>query len=546
MRVVSWAKEARARGPRSKDRAETHAGKTKLESAAAMRSRRRGVTFESDVSPFPVTVASLVHYDFRMETVAGSSGPGAMTMARLAPPSALLLLGCSSPSPAPPAEPSPTTIERAPIEASSAPATSAAPVSVEPVPHVGAEGAVYLAVRGTGLVRIGAGEPKVVYATTKGSADLVISPSGALFASFWEDGTIRVRNGKVEVLSKTTYHRISPRTDDDVFATPDPFGWSIDHYDGKRWKTVRRREDFRGKYEDNKLEGIAVTKDAVWVSTWNGLFRGAGSRWELIPLPPSQKPPGRLFSARDHVIGWFVGGDFEWDGSSWKRLAWPSDHALEVTSADGFAVSSVGSDTRAVRFGELGDTSPSTTRPTILPLIDSAAIDGSHRAWIVGGSSLVVVGPKGGVLAELAPGTIPGVRGRIERIAVEAGGPLELPAKVSPPLVKVRGVVQIFKSGKPLGSVLLRLCASSVRCEDGWHKETTTQADGSFLIEGVPPADLTLTVEMPRSHPDCQSPFTAGGLHGVDVARDCASAKDGVCDIGTISACQPFEMPPPR
>lgn len=413
---------------------------------------------------------------------------------------------------------------------------------------MGREGSVYLAVRGTGIVRLDAGGgAKVVHATPKESVDLVLSPGGALFASFWDEGTIRIRNGKVEAIAKTTYHRIAPRSDDDVFATPDPFRWSIDHYDGKQWKTLGKREDFRGRYDDNKLDGIAVTKDAVWISTWNGLFRGAGSRWEGVSLPPSEKAPARLFSARDHVIGWFQSGYLEWDGSSWTALSWPNDRAIDAVSGDGIAVGSVGADPRVIRIGELGERAPTfTTPPTRVPLIDSVAIDGSHRAWVVGGSTLVVVGPKGTVLTELGPGTVAGVTGRIDRVAVEEGGPLELPAQATPKLLKIRGMVQLYKTGKPLGGASVQLCASSVRCEDGWHRATTTRTDGSFVLDEAPPTELTLRVEVPAGLSECESPFTAGGLRGVDVARDCASAKDGLCDIGIVRACVPFEMPPRR
>ncbi len=412
----------------------------------------------------------------------------------------------------------------------------------------GSAGDVYLAVAKQGILRIEGDKAIIVYPTTAQIVDMALSPSGALFASFDEIGTIEIRGANARTISRTPYQKLGIRSDTDVWATPDAFGWAVHHYDGKTWTAVKKREDFKGYYDDNKLDGFVVTPDAVWISTWNGLFRSAGTAWDKIEPPGSEAPPWQMFAKEGKIVGWFSTGFLEWDGAHWSKLAWPGDHALAAVSPSGVAVGVAPEDKRRIRIGKLGAKDAMvTSAPTKSTWIVAAAIDDGGRAWIAGDYSFIVMSPMGKILAEFEPGMLAGVEGKIESVAVRSGGLARLPSKASPLQWEIRGVVRIYKSSAPLANARVCICAAHSRCASaGWKVSTTTAKDGSFELRDVPPGDLSIEVEVPAGIPDCESPFTDSLGKSISIARDCANSPGQRCDVKTIEACTPFEMPPPH
>jgi len=100
--------------------------------------------------------------------------------------------------------------------------------------------------------------------------------------------------------------------------------------------------------------------------------------------------------------------------------------------------------------------------------------------------------------------------------------------------------------------VLMCLCSArgrDGRCAGGTSValQATTQADGSFRFGGVPEGEMHILVRPPVGLSDCAAPFTVVG-HVFAPARDCVVRPDrpGVCDLGVLTQCLPFEMPPPR
>ena len=69
-----------------------------------------------------------------------------------------------------------------------------------------------------------------------------------------------------------------------------------------------------------------------------------------------------------------------------------------------------------------------------------------------------------------------------------------------------------------------------------------TGADGSFRFVGVPDGQMHLLVRPPEAVEDCHTPFTLVGKI-FTAGRDCPPGP-GPCDLGTITQCLPFEMPP--
>jgi hypothetical protein len=430
--------------------------------------------------------------------------------------------------------------------------TSAPTASDDETPPLppGAEGPLYLAVRGVGVVRLEGDGFVPIFPTQEQVVELAVGPGGSLFASYFEVGTVMIRDGKVTPISKKgVYSHFGFRADDDAFATPDAFEWSVDHFDGKKWTTLRRRGDFAGTFSDNKLNDLAVTSDAVWASSWNGLFRGADGAWSKTVASvdtQTDRPPYRLLAHGDRLIGQFDSGWFERTSTGWVKLAWPADQAMAAISRSGIAVGVTRDDRRVVSW-PLGSTAkPRTSDPTRAGRTQDVDVDDGGRVWIAGSFALSVVDARGKLVAEYEPGTLAGVTGTIERVAVARGGPARLPSKTDAPKWEIRGRVEIYRSSKPLASATVDLCASALGCKGAaWSTSATTGADGAFVLRGVPPGDLDLDVAVPPGLDDCKTPFTESPGRLVSIARDCAAAKDHVCDIGTVRVCLPFEMPPP-
>ncbi|HTJ80874.1 MAG TPA: carboxypeptidase-like regulatory domain-containing protein [Polyangiaceae bacterium] len=437
------------------------------------------------------------------------------------------------------------------VALSSAPTATASDDETPPPVAPGAEGPLYLAVRGVGVMRLEGDAFVPIFPTKEQVVDLAVGPGGSVFASYYEVGTVMIRDGKVTPISKKgVYSHFGFRSDDDVFGTPDAFEWSVDHFDGKKWTTLRRRGDFAGTFSDNKLNDLAVTSDSAWASSWNGLFRGEGGVWvKVVPSVDTQsdKPPYRLLVHEDRLIGQFDTGWFERTPTGWVKLAWPADQSMSAISKSGIAAG-ITRDDRQIVSWQIGSPAKLTkSEPIRAGRNQDLDVDDGGRVWVAGTFALSILDARGKIVAEYEPGTLDGVTGTIERVAVARGGPSRLPRKSSAPTWEIHGNVEIYKSSKPLASATVELCASALGCKGApWSTSATTGADGSFVLRGVPPGDLDLDVAVPPGLDDCKTPFTESPGRLVSIARDCASAKSHVCDIGTVRVCLPFEMPPPH
>ncbi len=145
-------------------------------------------------------------------------------------------------------------------------------------------------------------------------------------------------------------------------------------------------------------------------------------------------------------------------------------------------------------------------------------------------------------------GTLDGLTGSIIDIAVTGGGPQTLPAPKAARTWDVKGQFVTYKRHSPLAGATLGLCSPGAsRCVgDSRAKHTTTDAQGAFRFPATPEGEFWIHVEPAPGTSDCASPFTLVNKSLVP-ARDCheVAGAPGVCDLGTITTCLPFEMPPP-
>lgn len=127
-------------------------------------------------------------------------------------------------------------------------------------------------------------------------------------------------------------------------------------------------------------------------------------------------------------------------------------------------------------------------------------------------------------------------------------GPSPLPPQETAPHWDVVGRFVTYKTGKPLAGATISLCTSgTLSCSNNPRaKRVTTDAAGAFRLLAVPEGQFWMNVDAPPGMSDCETPFTETS-EPVDLAHDCheAPGAPGVCDLGTLETCYPFELPPP-
>jgi hypothetical protein len=437
-----------------------------------------------------------------------------------------------------------------------------APKAVPPrstPPATASAGAAYVLVAHSGVLRIANGKVEKILSLDESAAsfvNLAASPDGGeLWVSGWQG--IRAlgagdRSRDVRVVKDgPLYEKLALRSPSDAWAVTSDIEWSVVHHDGKTWSNVRSRAQFPGRYEDNKLEAFVVTSDAVWVACWNGLWRGAGDDWQKLPPPGKADDVVRsLFVYRDHVIAYDDDGYFLRDGSVWQRLAWPAKTTLRAAVSDLGIVAAPSLDGPTVEIGSVDGNGPTAVSTPIAGRdLSSLAIDDAGRVWVGTDHALAVTDRAGHVLAQWTAGTLDGLTGSIIQIVVTGAGPDVLPVAKAARTWDVVGHIRFYKRDAPMPNARLSLCPSigDQDCaRSPFTRTATTGNDGSFRLRGVTEGELELHVDPPAGMTECETPFTVTG-HSVVPSRDCheAPGAPGVCDLGTLTDCLPFEMPPP-
>ncbi|MCA9642880.1 MAG: carboxypeptidase regulatory-like domain-containing protein [Myxococcales bacterium] len=399
---------------------------------------------------------------------------------------------------------------------------------------------------GQGVLRLGPAGFEVVLATPESPVALSATPNGAVFASFYTFGTAKISGTKVTHLSARTYSHLAFTKQDDVWATPDRFDWELHHFSGGKWIPVAKREAFKGRFDDNKLNAIAVVEDEVWVSSWNGLFLKEGRKWAKVAPPrgaASERAPYALMVFDDHLLASYDAGLFMRLPGAWAKLNW-SSHGIGALNSKGLAVGRPGGG--SLEVGQLGRDEPQLSLDAARAgRVVDLNVDEAGRIWVVGDHALLVFDSAGQLLVEYGPGSLRGLAGPVQFLATTRGGPRALPGPHAPVERTIKGRVQIYKNSHPLRGARVVICSGLLDCDKApWKLETTTDAQGHFELRGVPTASYHIQIAAPDV-PDCESPFTDQPLVPVALDKDCPADAQAPCELPPIRACLPFEMPPP-
>jgi hypothetical protein len=313
----------------------------------------------------------------------------------------------------------------------------------------GRDDAVFLFVKGIGILRLQSGEVSPVLQTQAAIRDMQLDSAGALWASLDGVGVIRYSDGKTVNLNLESFARLAIRTPTDVWTINDSHG-SVVHYDGAQWKTVRTRNTLSGAFEDNHLLDIVTDGRMVWVSGWNGLWRvSASGRWahleppavvttsedaeegDILSTPPF---PLSLRVSKPGLIACYLSGCFVSAESGWRPSHWPVGKAQLQSAGAANLVAGIGADGRTVVVARLdGSSEASKSEPLPATGINDITIDTTGRVWVASGSALTLLDASARTLQRWAIGSkaraVAGQPVEIERVVVAGAGPKQLPAE---------------------------------------------------------------------------------------------------------------------
>lgn len=383
--------------------------------------------------------------------------------------------------------------------------------------------------------------------------EISVSPSGRLWLTDFQGIRVRSLQGEMAtprvVKDGPLYENLIHLSDSDVWGVTSDIEWSIVHYNGSTWKNIRKRSQFPGKYDDNKFSGLVVTSEGIWVSSWNGLWRGKEDRWEQVELPDGIGTGPKLFNYRDQLIAVDAGVAYLRKSGTWAKLAWPENILLNYAIHDLGLFAAPHRKKSTVLFGSVeGSTQYAESEPVAGKTIRALAFDTSGRLWVGTERALTVLDRRGHILKEWAAGTLPGLNGRILGLAIVGAGPATLPEPRAGKTWEVKGQFVAYKNSKVLAGAIITLCSSGTsECAgNSGAPRVTTDAQGGFRFSSVPEGEFWLDVQPPPKDPDCATPFTVTDKSLVP-RRDCQEkpGAPGVCDLGKLATCLPFEMPLP-
>lgn len=459
-------------------------------------------------------------------------------------------------------------MDRDPASAPSAPSAPAPPAPASrcqplrlPDPVAPPPGPAWLVVEGVGVLRIDDDSIRTHLAPAPdqrrwGSA-LLASDAGDLWLSDWSGLHHLDPAGVARTIPAPHFDALVSHRGV-LWAVTSDIEWKILRREGERWIPERTRRDFPGRYSDNKFVALAAADGALWASSWNGLWRGEAGAWTAVDPPAPDAAMLDLWVRGDRLIAGDHDGAFLREGAAWRPIPWPRTGDIRRVVADSGLLAApcrIGqpcgalaspSEARIVLTSVEGGC-VATSDPLPGSYVEHLALDDSGRAWVATDRGLALVAADGQLLGAWTHGALPGLTGAIVGLAVSGAGPRALPPARPVSAREVRARLTIYKNSAPLVGAALVLCSAIPErgaCPRGaLVRRATSDRDGRVLLHDVPDGEFWIGVQPPPELDACRSPFTVTGgrLHP---AADCPGT--GPCDLGDLTQCIPFEMPPPR
>lgn len=363
-------------------------------------------------------------------------------------------------------------------------------------------GPAYLGVEGVGLLRLEGGQLTRVIAHQFPFQQIVIDPAGVVYAAAI-GGAWRIDGARIERLDSEIGMPHSF-----LALGPDGVLWTTDRRAVHRWEGGWTHEP-PDTFDGGLLSGITVDLDGrPWVLTQEALWRLDGDRWSRIDgRAVGQDQPffSAITTAADgtvHVTT--MGGTFAFRDGRWSRTAMDGAHGMldhlvagpagHVAASGGVGTLIVALPGGPVRRIELRD-GPADARRG-----DVRAIDGAGRVWLTTDNGLVILDARGDLVQQWFPGTVEGITGAIDAVAVLDDGPTLPTLRASAVTGTITG--KILRAGKPVARATVELCDMPLMifertpCESSTRLYTgTTGADGIYRIDGVPVGSYGIAIK---------------------------------------------------
>lgn len=317
---------------------------------------------------------------------------------------------------------------------------------------------------------------------------------------------------------------------------------------GRRGKTCGTAVSFLGISMTTTFQGWLSRPKAYGWRVGTAYDEAWGNQWEKVAIPEEITTAPELLVFRDQLIVTSPGAVFLRTTGTWRKLVWPDKVLLRWALSDrGLFAAPLQDKPRLVIGSVEGQTGVVQRDEVAGQDIRTLVFDGLGRIWAGTDEALAVLDSRGHLLMQWPAGSLDGFAGSILDVAVVGAGPAVLPARRARRDWTVTGRFVTYKSRKPLSGATISLCSSGTSdCASALHaKRNTTNAQGEFRFLGISEGEFWIHVDPPVDTQECATPFIVTGASLVP-ARDCQEAAGAleVCDMGTMTTCLPFEMPP--
>jgi len=378
--------------------------------------------------------------------------------------------------------------------------------ATSPVPP---PGPVYLAVKDQGIAVIDDNGSRLVAKLRYGVGGMTVTPDGELLFTS-SRSLYALRDGAaVEIASADAMGLGSVEGGTALIVDPKGRLWvagstgTLTMRSGDRWSPMPKQTSGL-KLEFARVDLLIDAGGALWIAADDFLYRqvGDGQRFEevnidLIAPHDYERDFHQLAMTADGtVVAALDSALYARVGDTWKKAELGGYGTPLLASHGSTIVASLGANLHRVTPKGV-DVVRAGKQTYVASDVFAVEMDGAGRTWMATDNGLVVVAVDGSI-RQWTPGTLPGVLGRIESIAIVGAGPSALPT----PTEVVKGTIEggFTRRGKPFAGLTVQMCESPAQvfqknpCEHAVLRwKVVTGANGRFRFVEVPVGTYGLT-----------------------------------------------------